>query len=163
MCIKKISANDDFFLLSQLLNDSFGTVAKEFNLTRENCPTNNAFISRAELKNQLTDCREFFAFEHQNLPVGFIAIERSERDPTTFYIEKVAVHPAFRHKMIGKKLMDFSIDRIKGLGGKRISIGLIAHHVVLKNWYQQQGFKEFELKSYEYLPFDVCMMEKYLS
>ena len=53
--INKVTLRDDFYLLSQLLNDSFASVASEFGLTKENSPTNNAFITEEQLYAQLTD------------------------------------------------------------------------------------------------------------
>lgn len=161
--IIKITGQSDFVSLAKLLNEAFSTVAKEFGLTKENCPTNNAFIAAEDLKSQLADTRVFYGYEDKSKMIGFIAIERSSRDPDTFYIEKVAVHPTFRHQHIGRKLMDFASERIKELGGKRISIGLIDSNIVLKKWYHNQGYSFVEVKTYEHLPFDVCIMEKMLT
>ncbi|WP_029904568.1 GNAT family N-acetyltransferase [Prevotella sp. 10(H)] len=161
--IKKVTLNDDFSIYTKLLNDSFLTVATEFDLTKENSPTNNAFITEEQLRFQLTEKeRQFFYFEENNTIIGFIAIEKSSRNGQLFYIEKVAVHPEFRKKGIGKQLMDFATHKITDLGGEEISIGLIDSNTKLKNWYKEQGFMEVEVKSYEHLPFRVCMMNKYL-
>ncbi len=158
--IKRVTSNDDFRSLAKLLNDAFMTVVHEFGLTKENCPTNNAFITHETLRSQLNEKREFYYFVENEALAGFIAIEHSSRDKSIFYIEKVAVHPDFRHQGIGKQLMDFASNRIKELGGQKISIGLINAHVVLKKWYKYQDFEEVEVKSLSHLPFDICMMEK---
>ncbi len=159
--IRKVDLQDDFSELAKLLNESFATVANEFGLTKENSPTNNAFITSDALKTQLTDNREFYVWEDTNKIIGFIAIEKSLGETDTFYIEKLAVIPTYRHSGIGKRLMDFATNRILELGGKRISIGLINSNIVLKNWYTKQGYVEFAIKTFEHLPFDVCMMEKW--
>ncbi|MDR0835922.1 MAG: GNAT family N-acetyltransferase [Tannerella sp.] len=157
--IKKISSQDDFKIFAKLLNESFKTIAKEFGLTRENTPTNNAFISAKDLKAQLMDNREFYYFDMDNRAIGFIAIEKSLSKTETFYIEKVAVHPHYRHKGIGRELLNFAIGRIRDLNGERISIGLIQSNIQLKEWYKQQGFNEVVVKSFNHLPFNVCFME----
>ncbi len=161
--IHKVTADDDFRLLASLLNRSFLTVAEEFSLTKENCPTNNGFISTQELKAQLTENREFYYKEEKGVEAGFIAIERSQRNPAVFYIEKVAVLPEFRHQGTGKELMDFATNRILELQGKAISIGIINSNTGLKEWYEKQGFTVCEIKSYAHLPFEVCLMEKQLN
>ena len=158
--IQKIDRQYDFSKLAKLLNKAFSTVAEEFGLTKENSPTNNAFITGEELKSQLTDNREFYVYKNDAGYTGFIAIEQSLNTPGTFYIEKLAVNPDYRHSGIGQHLMDFASDRIKELGGKRISIGLIDSNTILKKWYSKQGYAVFETKHFEHLPFDVCMMEK---
>lgn len=130
--IKKIIEGDDFVILAGLLNQAFDTIAREFDLTKENSPTNNAFITAESLKSQLIENREFYCYEKDNRIVGFIALERSSREQDTFYIEKMAVAPDYRHQKIGRQLMDFISDRILELGGKRISIGLINDNTILK-------------------------------
>jgi ribosomal protein S18 acetylase RimI-like enzyme len=161
--ITKVSGQSDFNVLAKLLNEAFATVAQDFGLTKENCPTNNAFITPDDLRLQLTGSREFYSYMDRDQPVGFIAVERSSRDPEIFYIEKVAVHPDFRHRDIGYLLMDYATERITILGGKRISIGLIDANEILKKWYQAQGYSTVEIKTYEHLPFDVCIMEKLIN
>jgi len=161
--IKKITEKDDFKTLAKLLNDSFITVANDFGITKENCPFHNAFIDNETLKSKLISNREFYKLENNGNPIGFIAIEKSENENNTFYIEKVAVHPDFRHKGIGKQLMDFATKRILDLGGKRISIGLIDTNTELKNWYQNQGYVETGTKIFDHLPFNVCFMDKRLN
>ncbi len=160
--IRKIDISDDFAALTHLLNNAFATIAQDFGLTKENNPTNNAFITCDELKSQLTENREFYVYEDNNESLGFIAIERSLSTPGTFYIEKLAVIPTQRHLGIGLGLMDFASNRIKELDGKRISIGLIESNTRLKEWYSKQGYKTSAIKTFEHLPFQVCMMEKYI-
>jgi ribosomal protein S18 acetylase RimI-like enzyme len=158
--IQQITMQHNFVILAKLLNEAFGTVAEEFGLTKDNCATNSAFITSGELKAQLIENREFYAYTDNGKVVGFVAIEKALNTPDTFYIEKLAVVPACRHLGIGRKLMDFVSNRIEQLGGKCISIALINSNTILKNWYSQQGFIECSVKAYEHLPFEVCFMEK---
>lgn len=160
--IKKVSLLDDFQLYAQLLNETFAIVAKDFGLTKENSPTNNAFVTARELKEQLTENRELFYIEGKDRLLGFVAIEQAKRDAKLFYIEKLAVHPDFRHRGLGKYLMEFASSKIEKVGGKTISVGLINSNEKLKNWYASLGYKEIGLKAFEHLPFIVCYMEKYL-
>ena len=158
--IQQITKQDDFVVLTKLLNEAFGTVANEFGLTKENTPTNSAFITSEELKAQLTENREFYTYINDGKNIGFVAIEKSLSAPDTFYIEKLSVTPGHRHLGIGRQLMNFASNRIAENGGKRISIGLINSHTVLKKWYEKQGYVECSIKVFEHLPFDVCIMEK---
>lgn len=158
--IHKVSLDDDFQPYTKLLNLAFLTVADEFNLTKQNCPTNNAFITSEELKMQLTASKEFYCYSLNRIPVGFIAIEKSIRAENLYYIENVAVHPEYRHENIGKQLMAFAINRIKILGGNAISIGIIDSNSRLKEWYKQLGFRETSIKQFGHLPFDVCYLDK---
>ena len=82
-------------------NEAFTTVAKEFSLTKENNPTNNAFITSDELKSLVIESMEFYTYEGKGKIVGFFAIEQPLSTPDTFYIEKLVVIPDYRHLGIG--------------------------------------------------------------
>ncbi len=159
-------APDDEFLVKQsvsVLQKSFGTVALEFSLTRENNPSNPAFVNEKSFKDHLMKEVEFYLCYEEKRPAGCIAIERSPQDPTLFYIERVGVMPQFRHRKLGRKLMDLAFNKILELGGNRVSVGIIDQNVRLKNWYLGQGFYQTSVKKIDHLPFDVCFLERTLS
>jgi len=155
-----VDSRDDLSAMVQVLNVSHGTVAKDFGFTKENNPTNNAFIDASTLKAQLNKGIDLYAMSVNGKVIGCIAIEKSTKEMDTFYIEKVSVIPAFRNQGYGVKLMDFAISRIKEAGGKNVSIALIDSHTTLKKWYSSQGFIETGTKDFEHLPFRVCFMNK---
>ena len=161
--IQQVTKQNDFDTLAKLLNEAFISVSKKFGLTKENSPTNNAFIASDELKAQLIESREFYTYTNNGKLVGFIAIEKALNTPDTFYIEKLAVVPDSRHLGIGRRLMDFALNRIVELGGKCISIGLINSNAVLKDWYNKQGYVECFVNTFEHLPFEVCIMERIIT
>ena len=136
------------------------TIARDFNFTKEDNPTNNAFIDEKTLREQLNNGIELYGLKMNNRLVGCIAIEKSKREPDTYYIEKVSVLPEFRHQGIGVRLMDFATAKIKDAGGQIISIALIDSNTKLKKWYLSQGFIETGFKDFEHLPFRVCFMRK---
>jgi len=160
--IRQVTKQDDFDQLAKLLNESYLTVVDNFGITKENCPFHNAYINGDNLKSKLIPIREFYCLEDNTKPIGFIIIEKSENEKDTYYIEKLAVHPDFRHKGKGKQIMEFAENRINELGGKRISVGLIDENKQLKDWYKSQGYKEIGAKMFDHLPFNVCFMEKYI-
>jgi len=146
----------------KILNKAHLTVAKDFNFTKENNPTNSAFIDIDTLKVQLDKGIELYLMIVQQVALGCIAIEKSSKEIDTYYIEKVSVIPEYRHHGYGKVLMDFAIDIIKQAGGKTVSLALIDSNNRLKKWYMQQGFRETGKKDFEHLPFRVCFMKKHL-
>lgn len=157
-----INPGDDLSTVVQVLNRSHGTVAKDFNFTKDNNPTNNAFIDEPTLRVQLSNGIDLYAISINRQTIGCIAIEKSTKETDTFYIEKVSVLPEFRNQGYGVQLMDFAILRIKELGGKSASVALIDSNTKLKNWYDSQGFVETGIKEFEHLPFKVCFMNKHL-
>ena len=106
--IQQVTKQDDFIALAKLLNEAFSTVAKEFGLTKENSPTNNAFIASNELKAQLTENREFYTYADNDKIVGFITLEKPLTTPETFYIEKL-VQPTRLCGMCKKNIRPFAI------------------------------------------------------
>ena len=155
-----IEPNQDVSEIVRVLNLSHGTIARDFNFTKEDNPTNNAFIDEKTLREQLNNGIELYGLKMNNRLVGCIAIEKSKREPSTYYIEKVSVLPEFRHQGIGVRLMDFATAKIKDAGGQIISIALIDSNTKLKKWYLSQGFIETGFKDFEHLPFRVCFMRK---
>jgi len=158
--ISKLTSELNLTQAVEVLNVSHGTVAKQFGFTKEDNPSNNAFVDAPTLKSQLEKGIELYLMTLDNQPIGCIAIEESTKEIDTFYIEKVSVIPSFRNQGFGVKLMDFATSLIKERGCKRISISLIDSHSKLKQWYTRQGFAETGTKDFPHLPFRVCFMSK---
>ncbi len=154
--IKHINNNLEICL--DVIRKSFMTVANDFNLNKQNAPTNPAFI---ELKHLIQMDRKgvaMFGAFLEGICIGFVGIEKAKKG--TYWLEKLAVLPEYRHKGYGKALIDFVFDYVKDHHGERVSIGIIDEHLVLKNWYLSYGFKEVEKKVFDHLPFAVCFMIK---
>jgi ribosomal protein S18 acetylase RimI-like enzyme len=133
------------------------TVAKELNLTRENAPTNPAFLTMKKLLESIEKNVEFFIACENNKICGCVGIQQGKEEGE-YYIERLAVLPAFRHRQYGKKLLDKAIEEIKMRNCKYISIGIINENIRLKKWYLDYGFIEKGTKRFEHLPFTVCFM-----
>ncbi len=154
--IRKIT--DGFDECAQVIRNSFITVAEEFNITRENAPTNPAFAGADALVKMLEKGISLFGAYEGAVCVGFVAAEKA--DDGVFYMERLAVLPEYRHRGYGRKLMDFVSDYVRTNNGRKISIGIINENKVLKDWYTDYGFVETGVRTFKHLPFDVCFMEK---
>jgi len=157
--IREIKGEPDLKSSVEVIRDSFRTVAAEFKLTQDNCPTHPSLITLDKLL-ELEKKARLFGLFLANVQVGFVAIEKA--DDTLYYMDKLAVLPEYRHKGCGRKLVEFVLDDVKEHKGERVGLGMIDESAVLKNWYQQLGFKETGTKNFEHLPFTVCFMEKSL-
>jgi len=155
LVIKRIdNANEE---CARVIRDSFITVANEFGLTKENAPTNAAFIELDSLIGlQQKGARMYGGFCDGRL-VGFVAVRKAKDD--LYYMEKLAVLPGFRHRGYGRQLVAFAVKAVREAGGRRISIGIINENTVLKEWYRSMGFVETEIRRFPHLPFTVCCME----
>jgi len=148
--------NDTEKLLS-VIQKSFLTVAKDFNLTQKNAPTNPAFLTIDQLRKSITDNLDFYIARKQTEIVGCVGIQRGKNDGE-YYIERLAVLPEYRHNKLGKNLLNKAIFEIKKKKAKQISIGIINENIILKEWYRRNGFREHGTKKFDHLPFTVCFM-----
>jgi GNAT superfamily N-acetyltransferase len=143
-----------------VVRQAFATVAEQFSLTVENAPTNPAFIEIRHLQRMREKSIVMIGVFCEDVQVGFVAIER--KDTHSFYLERLAVLPQYRHKGYGRKIVEYAAACIANQGGKSIVIGMIDSHTVLKTWYHSLGFQDLEVKHHPHLPFPVCYMEKRL-
>ncbi len=155
--IRELTTEKNISESVDIIQKSFSTVACQFNLTRDNCPTHPSFIQLENLLELKRKGLTFFGLFIGDIQAGFIAVERSENG--LFFIEKLSVLPEQRHNGYGKKLVLFAVDYIKNHNGKKISIGIIDGQTILKEWYKGCGFVETGTKSFKHLPFTVCFME----
>lgn len=156
MIIKQINQNVEVAL--DVIREAYITVANEYGITRENGASNPAFIELKHLLEMDHKGIEMYGAFVEDTCVGFVGIENANNG--LYYLEKLAVLPSERHKGYGKKLMDFVFDRVKELGGNKISIGIINENTVLKEWYIDYGFVETDIRNYAHLPFTVCLLVK---
>ncbi len=160
--ISKVDDSIDLKVLHKIIRESFLTVAREFNLTEENAPTNPAYITLERLKESVESGIEFFLASDNLQNVGCIAIESDKNNDENYFIERLAVIPEKRHNKIGRNLIDYAISEIKRRKGTSAGIAIINENEQLKSWYLDYGFKETFSKKFEHLPFTVCFMKIYI-
>lgn len=144
---------------ARLIREAFTTVAAEFDLTPENCPTHPSLISKEHVAALFEKEVEWYGYQKHGKLIGLVALEQPDKSKPWWYIEKLSVQPSHRHRGIGKMLMQFALSEIKMRGGTYVSIALIAEHTILKKWYETLGFTEYLSRRYDHLPFGVCFME----
>ncbi len=154
--IKKIDIIDQD--CARVIRDSFITVANEFNITKQNAPTNPAFIEIESLQALKQKGVNMYGAFINNILIGFVAIEKSSEN--LYFMEKLAVLPEYRHNGFGLRLINFVVETVKEAGGKKISIGIINENTILKDWYIKNGFSESEIKNFSHLPFSVCYLTR---
>ena len=149
--------DDELTLCVQAIRSAFATIAKQFHLTEENCPTNAAFMKNERLLYDREKGNLMYVLKTDGRIAGFMQIE--SKGEGLFELKNIAVVPDYRHHGFGKMLLDFTAQKVKQLGGNRISIGIIEENTVLRRWYEQNGFVHLGTKVFEHLPFTVGFME----
>jgi ribosomal protein S18 acetylase RimI-like enzyme len=157
--IREISSRQDLENSVEVIRDSFRTVAVEFGLNQDNCPTHPSLITLDKLL-ELKGKAKLFGLFLRERQAGFVAVEKA--DDKVYYLDKLAVLPGYRHKGYGQKLVEFVVTYVQEKGGQKMSLGMINESTVLKNWYKKLGFIEAGTKNFEHLPFTVCFMDESL-
>ena len=153
----RLATNSDFQILSDLVSDSYQTVAVKFSLTIDNCPKHPSNCTEDWILSDFERGVKFFILESDGKIVGCAALEIV--DSELCYLERLAVLPEERNHGFGKRLVDHVFQHAKSLCCQRVSIGIISKQHELKTWYLKIGFKEGNTKSFDHLPFDVMFME----
>lgn len=157
--IYKLVNNDQEMTDSlNIIRESFATVAADFNLTRENAPTNPAFIEIAHLQEMQKKGILMLGGFCEMLQIGFVAIEKNENN--SYHMERLAVLPEYRHKGYGRQIVEHVTKYVAIQGGESVLISVIGDHTILKSWYHELGFIEFDTKLFSHLSFPVCYMKK---
>ena len=151
------ASDQDAGILSGLIRLSYQDVARQFNLTRENCPKHPSNCADDWIKKDLDRGVVYYLLFKEGVPAGCVAMEES--DSQTCYLERLAVLPEFRHNGLGKKLVSYILDMAGKKDINTVSIGIIAEQEILRNWYETLGFVYVETKKFDHLPFQVGFMK----
>jgi GNAT superfamily N-acetyltransferase len=151
------AGRDDTPLLSEIIRNSYITVARRFNLTAENCPKHPSNCTDDWVAGDFTRGVIYYLLADRGIPAACAAMEIA--DETTCYLERLAVLPKFRGRGMGRALVNHVFDQASKSGRQSISIGIIAGQHDLKSWYQNLGFTKTGTRHFDHLPFEVMFME----
>ena len=141
----------------EVIHQSFATVAEEFGLTRENCPKHTSFIPIEYLQTQMQWGWHMSGLYANALQVGYYSL--SDEGNGVFELHNLAVLPECRHNGYGRMLLDHAKEKVRSLGGHKITMGIIEENTLLKEWYLANGFVHAGTKKFDHLPFTVGFME----
>ena len=157
--IKEIS-KDNISECTKVIIESFSTVAKEFNITKQNAPRYVAFAMTDEkLSEQYNNGRKMFAYFDDGRIVGFYALEFFDNECE---MNHLCVLPEYRHRGIAKELLNHSFDIAMQSGTVKMKISIVEENQQLKKWYLDFGFKPICAKKFDFFPFTCGYMEKNL-
>lgn len=131
-------------------------VAKLFNLTSKNAPKHPSLYTPAWVHSDFRRGEQYFLYTEGGVERGCVAFEQP--DAETAYLNRLSVLPKFRHNGIGSALVQHILDYARSRNILYVSIGIIAEHEVLKQWYLKLGFSEGDIRTFDHLPFDVQYM-----
>ena len=156
--IIQVENKEQLNICLDIICSSFITVAEEFGLTENNCPSHTAFMTIDKLEKLFDYGKPMFLFYQDDVPVGYFSLAIC--NDGEWELNNLAVLPEYRHSGIGKSMVDYAITTVKNYGGNKISIGIIEENAKLKDWYLNLGFNHISTRKFEHLPFTVGFMEK---
>ncbi len=142
---------------AELIRESFLPVAESFGLTKENCPSNGAFLETERLILDWESGAKMYGLYREGNLCGFMELKAKEDG--LFTLEKLCVLPACRHLGYGALFLDAAKKEAAAMGAKKISIGIMEENAVLKHWYETHGFVSTGTRQFPHLPFLVGFME----
>jgi ribosomal protein S18 acetylase RimI-like enzyme len=148
---------DELEQCADVIRKSFGTVAEEFKLTVENCPTNGAFIKIERLIADKEKGNLMYGLFNDKHMIGFMQL--GMKNLKQYELRKVAILPEYRHFGYGRQLLNYARNKVQELGGKEIIISIIEENEILKEWYLKNGFIHVGTQKLDFLPFMVGYMK----
>lgn len=150
------ASKSDSLILSQIIKNSNAAVAQQFHINKDNNPKHPSFYTEQWACSDFERGEIYFMYQDGDLPLGCVAFERA--NDSVAYLNRLSVLPDYQRQGIGEVLVKHVLHYATSQGISKISIGIIAEHTVLKNWYLKLGFKESGIKKFDHLPFDVMFM-----
>ena len=140
-----------------VIHKSFETVAKNFNLTKENCPKHTSFMPLSFLEAQIEWGWKMYGLYAGKKIIGYMSLSKDIEE--CYEMHNFCILPEYRHKGFGKMLLDFAKNKVVELGGNKIKIGIIEESTSLREWYMSNGFVHMGTKKYDHLPFTSGYLE----
>lgn len=144
----------------KVICESFMTVAKQFDITPENSPAFTAFAT--DEKKILTwmdeQHRPMYGYFEGDKLIGYYNLALNNENECE--LGSLSVLPEYRHKGIGKTLLDDSISKAKELGCRIMKLSIVEENTVLRQWYEKNGFKHTKTIKFDFFSFTCGYLEK---
>ena len=146
----------------ELIRNSFMTVADEYGFTAENAPRFNAFaISEDRLCWHMEkEHRPMFVAEEESILCGYYSLLLQENGECE--LNNLAVLPQYRHRGIGRELLEHSFAVAKSRGCTVMNIGIVEENSILRAWYEQNGAIHTGIKKFDFFPFTCGYLQRKL-
>ena len=142
-----------------VIRKSFMTVADEFGFTPGNAPRFVAFSTDEEkLRYQLdAQHRLMFADYEDGRIAGFYSLLIGENYDCE--LGSLSVLPEYRHKGIGKKLVDHAREIACEAGCTVMKLSIVEENTVLRRWYESLGAVHTGTEKFDFFPFTCGYMQ----
>lgn len=159
--IRKI-CQDDILQCVNVIRISFSTVAEEFGITEENGSRFTAFAidERRIYYHLMVEHRPMYGYFIENKLVGYYSL--LVKDNGECELNNLSVIPEYRHKKIGHELLEHSFAKALEFNCSKMCIGIVEENIVLRKWYEVNGFVHVGTEKFDFFPFTCGYLEKML-
>lgn len=153
---------DEIPIVTDLIKRSFMTVAEEFGFTEQNAPRFTAYaISEDRLSWHMDgEHRPMYVYEAEGVLCGYYSLLLQKNSECE--LNNLAVLPEYRHRRIGKQLLEHAFDTAKHAGCSLIHIGIVEENTLLRKWYEENGAIHIGTEKYDFFPFTCGYMKREL-
>ena len=153
---------EEISLCANIIKKSFKTVADEYGFTEENAPRFTAFATTDERLYWHMDGehRPMYVFEVDGVLCGYYSLLLQDNNECE--LNNLAVLPEYRHKGIGKELLEHSFKIARSKGCSLMNIGIVEENTRLRKWYEDNGAVHVGTKKFDFFPFTCGYMKKEL-
>ncbi|WP_242830373.1 GNAT family N-acetyltransferase [Butyrivibrio sp. AE3009] len=153
---------EEISLCANIIKKSFKTVADEYGFTEENAPRFTAFATTDERLYWHMDGehRPMYVFEVDGVLCGYYSLLLQDNNECE--LNNLAVLPEYRHKGIGKELLEHSFKIARSKGCRLMNIGIVEENTRLRKWYEDNGAVHVGTKKFDFFPFTCGYMKKEL-
>lgn len=143
-----------------LIKKSFMTVADEFGFTEVNAPRFTAYAISEDLLVWHMDGehRPMFVYEENGVMCGYYSL--LIQDNNDCELNNLAVLPEYRHKGVGKRMLEHSFETAHRLGCHIMNIGIVEENTTLRKWYEENGAIHVGIKKFDFFPFTCGYMKR---
>jgi RimJ/RimL family protein N-acetyltransferase len=153
---------EEISLCANIIKKSFKTVADEYGFTEENAPRFTAFATTDERLYWHMDGehRPMYVFEVDGVLCGYYSLLLQDNNECE--LNNLAVLPEYRHKGMGKELLEHSFKIARSKGCSLMNIGIVEENTRLRKWYEDNGAVHVGTKKFDFFPFTCGYMKKEL-
>ena len=154
--------HEDIPACVNIIKQSFKTVADEFGFTEENAPRFTAFATSEErlLWHMDGEHRPMYVYEEAGVLCGYYSLLIQENNECE--LNNLAVLPEYRHKGIGKHLLEHAYSVAREKDCKLMNIGIVEENTKLRKWYEENGAVHLGTNKFDFFPFTCGYMRKEL-
>ena len=157
--IREITTEAELRESVAIMAECFAPLIAQMKLTPETYPW-LADVFKYETFKSVSDFlgERLFALTEEDRKIGFVSVGKTRDGVCSF--GKLALLPRHVKETHAKELLDIAEQTARGEGAVKMRVGFIDENVTLKEFYLAHGFQVTDIKTFEVLPFSICVMEK---